>query len=108
MAASPRGSAESLVPRQVLRFPGDGLSCSCPPHHTGVTGLRALGKLLESPQEQEQNCFSKPPMGMAPGDEEAGSREPGGSLRIGGWDHMGGGNGPPARFALSSPVFKSE
>lgn len=104
MAASPRGRAESLVPRQVLRFPGDGLPALSSPTTQGSQGLRALGKLLESPREQEQNCFSKPPMGMAPGDEEAGSREPG-VLSGSGDGTMGGGNGPPARFALSSPVF---
>lgn len=44
-------------------------------------------------------------MGMAPGDEEAGSRKPGVLSGSGDGTCWGGGHGPPAKFALSGPVF---
>lgn len=81
-----------------------------PCHSPTTQGHRVselLGNCWKVPKNRSRSSFSKPPMGMAPGDEEAGSREPG-VLSGSGDGTMEAGNGPPARFALSSPVFKSE
>lgn len=75
-----------------------------PPPHRGHRVSELLGNCWKVPENRSRIASPKPPMGMAPGDARRQEAEAWGSLRIGGWDH-GGGNGPPARFAMSSPVF---